>query len=469
MLPINVKALLDTREIESSRIEYKRKWNQAECIRTICAFANDIENQDGGYILIGVEEKNGRPVLPVSSIDPEEIDKIEKDLLNKCHFIEPFFLPRIEKYQIDDKYIVVLWVTAGQGRPNMASKDVFKNQSNKAYYIRHGSQTIQAEGFMLKELFEKSSYIPFDDRENPFSNIEDISLNLLKEHLYEVKSKLYDLCDTRSKTQIAQDMKLLYGPDENLRPRNIALLMFSDKINDFFPYARIEFVDIPEPTGRHMTEKTFTGPIQNQLRNALLYIENNVLEEKITKIDGEAITLRTNSYPIDAIKELLANAVYHRSYQMNEPITITNTPNYIEIRSFPGLDRSISEEMIESLDIRSSGEYRNRRIGNYLKELGLTEGRNTGIPKAIEALKENNNPLPLFITDPERRSLTVRIGINPEFIHSTNQNRHEDQDDMSLRERIIAFLATGSMSKRDLSEKLGYKGISPNISDNSPA
>ena len=27
MLPINVKALLDTREIESSRIEYKRKWN----------------------------------------------------------------------------------------------------------------------------------------------------------------------------------------------------------------------------------------------------------------------------------------------------------------------------------------------------------------------------------------------------------------------------------------------------------
>lgn len=73
-----------------------------------------------------------------------------------------------------------------------------------------------------------------------------------------MKSKLYDLCNTRRKTQIAQDMKLLYSPDENLRPRNIALLMFSDRINVFFPYARIEFVDIPEPTGRHMNEKTFT-------------------------------------------------------------------------------------------------------------------------------------------------------------------------------------------------------------------
>ena len=181
-----------------------------------------------------LKKKNGRPVLPVSGIDPEEIDKIEKDLFNKCHSIEPFYLPRIEKYQIDDKYIVVLWVTARQGQPYMASKDVYKNQSNKTYYIRHCSQTIQAEGFMLKELFEKSSYILFDDRENPFSNVEDISLNLLKEHLYELKSKLFDLCETRSKTQIAQDIKLLYGPNEDLRPRNIALLMFSDRINDFF-------------------------------------------------------------------------------------------------------------------------------------------------------------------------------------------------------------------------------------------
>ena len=76
-----------------AELNTKRKWNQAECIRTICAFANDIENQDGGYILIGVEEKNGKPVLPVSGIDPEEIDKIEKDLSNKYHFIEPFYLP----------------------------------------------------------------------------------------------------------------------------------------------------------------------------------------------------------------------------------------------------------------------------------------------------------------------------------------------------------------------------------------
>ena len=461
MLPIDINMLLEQREVESSRIEYKKDWNPAECIRTICAFANDIEDQDGGYILIGVEEENGRPILPVSGINPERIDTIEKDLLNKCHFIEPFYYPRIEKCQIDDKTILVLWVTAGPGRPYMASKDVFREQSIKQYYIRHGSKTIQADKFSLKELFEKSAHIPFDDRENPFASIEDISMNLIKEHLYEVKSRLYDVCDTRDKKDIAQDMKLLYGPDENLRPRNIALLMFSEKINDYFPYARIEFADIPDPTGRNMSERTFSGPLQNQLRSAIEYIKNSVIEEKIRKTDNEIITVRTLNYPIDAIKELLANAIYHRSYQVSEPITIINTPEYIEIRSFPGLDRSISAEMIEALNIRSTGEYMNRRIGNFLKELGLTEGRNTGIPRAIEALDDNENPNPLFITDPERRSLTVRILINPAFTSSTVSipSSIKNMERKDLKNNIIAFLTAGPMSRRDLALKLGYKGI----------
>ncbi len=32
-------------------------------------------------------------------------------------------------------------------------------------------------------------------------------------------------------------------------------------------------------------------------------------------------------------------------------------------------------------------KYRNRRIGEFLKELKLTEGRNTGVPKIKRALK----------------------------------------------------------------------------------
>lgn len=61
--------------------------------------------------------------------------------------------------------------------------------------------------------------------------------------------------------------------------------------------------------------------------------------------------------------------------------------------------------------------YRNRRIGGFLKELELTEGRGTGIPTIIRTLKDNGSPAPLFDTDePDRRYFVTEIKIHPDFI-----------------------------------------------------
>ena len=56
-LPINIKELLNGQVIEWERLEFKRDWNPVPVIRTLCAFANDINNWGGGYIIIGVEER----------------------------------------------------------------------------------------------------------------------------------------------------------------------------------------------------------------------------------------------------------------------------------------------------------------------------------------------------------------------------------------------------------------------------
>jgi len=52
-LPINLEDLLRQRTVEGERIEYKAGWNPAPIIRTLCAFANDVENLGGGYVVIG--------------------------------------------------------------------------------------------------------------------------------------------------------------------------------------------------------------------------------------------------------------------------------------------------------------------------------------------------------------------------------------------------------------------------------
>ena len=75
-LPINVEDLILERIVESTRIDYKKGFDPTAVIHSICAFANDIDNTGGGYIIIGIEEDNGRPKLPVCGVDNNEIDKI---------------------------------------------------------------------------------------------------------------------------------------------------------------------------------------------------------------------------------------------------------------------------------------------------------------------------------------------------------------------------------------------------------
>jgi ATP-dependent DNA helicase RecG len=460
-LPVGIEVLLRGRAVESSRIEYKGGWNPAECIRTICAFANDIDDQDGGYLIIGVDERDGRPQLPPRGVSPDSIDRIEKDLLNKCHFIEPFYHPRVEVCEYEGVLLLVLWVPAGGGRPYKASKDVFKNQGTKVFYIRRGSSTIEADGDSLRELFDRSSRIPFDDRENPFASVEDIDKDLVREHLRRVDSTLYDRSADEPLVDLARDMRLVTGPRENLLPRNVALLMFSRDPQRFFPAARIEVVDMPRPTGQGMTEKTFEGPLQSQLENALVYIRSYMLEETIDKGEDGLETARAWNYPPAAVKEALANAVYHRDYRISEPITVVKTLRHIEIKSFPGLDCD--------LQVRSAGEYRNRRVGNFLKELGLTEGRNTGVPTMVESLRLNGSPDPLFMMDEERRSLTVRIPVHPAFIGEADEaprrGRAPQRTRGELKASVLSLLSGKPLSARGLAAELGYGGVTAGLRD----
>jgi len=51
-LPINIDILIQGNTVEWERIEFKTGWNPEEIIHSICAFANDIHNWGGGYIIL---------------------------------------------------------------------------------------------------------------------------------------------------------------------------------------------------------------------------------------------------------------------------------------------------------------------------------------------------------------------------------------------------------------------------------
>lgn len=458
-IPVNIKDLVNANTVESSRIEYKAGFNPKAVIHTICAFANDIDNIGGGYIVLGIEEDHGLPILPPKGIPKEEIDDILKQLVGLCHRIEPLYNPVVEPVEFEGRHIVVIWVPGGHGRPYRACKDVFDGGSAKQYYIRKMSSTIVASPEEQKELYYVSSDIPFDDRPNLLASVDDLDTGLIRDHLRQIESSLYEQSVSLDTLELAQNLQLVSGPPEDLWPLNVGLLMFSEHPEKYFRYARIEVVIIPDPAGEGMREKVFTGPIQRQLRDTLEYLRNSIIEERVEKDASQAEAHRVLNYPFAAIEEILSNAVYHRSYQINEPIVVRIQPDSVEITSFPGFDRSISDAAIEEKRIRAR-VYRNRRIGDFLKELRLIEGRNTGFPTAFKALEDNGSPSLQFETDENRGYLSVTIPIHESFLSSDKKRDKEE----AYAARIKDALKEGPLSLSELARAMGYRGITKKLS-----
>lgn len=420
-IPTNIKTLLSGNVVEWARIEFKETWDPEASLKTVCAFANDLDNWGGGYIIIGVKEENGRPVYPLKGVNLDKIDAYQKNILEKSKLIRPAYSPIIEVVDHDSKKFIVLWCPGGDNRPYSSPKSMAKGNKERVYFIRKGSTTVIPTNDEEKDLFALANRVPFDDRINHQADISDLNITLVQNYLKEVNSSLYERSQNGDFVEICRDMNIISNLPEYTKPKNVGLMFFSMEPDRFFPYTQIDVVQFPDGLGGDsIIEKTFKGPIHQQLREALQYIRNTVIVEKVVKHPDRAEADRFFNYPFAAIEESLSNAVYHRAYDEREPIEVRIENDRIEIVSFPGPDRSITLEGLKNYRV-SNRRYRNRRIGDFLKELHLTEGRNTGFKKILDALIANGSPKPEFETDEDRSYFISRLFINESFLKDNSK------------------------------------------------
>ena len=296
-LPINIKQLISGKTVEWDRIEFKKGWNPEEIIHTVCAFANDINNWGGGYVIVGVGENDGIPALPPVGLQQNSLDTIQKELTNLCHQIEPY--PQIisDPVLFQDKYIFIIWVPGGNMRPYKAPTTLGK-KGQKRYYIRHGSTSKIANQVEEKQLISQSEKIPFDDQLNYRAELSDLSPLLIKSFLKDVNSDLEKEVDNIPFEDLCRQMQIADGTKELLRPKNVGLLFFSENPEKFFPYKRIEIVHFFDEIGDRFTEQIFSGSLQQQLKAALLYIKNQVIKEMVVKVPDQAEAIRFTITPM---------------------------------------------------------------------------------------------------------------------------------------------------------------------------
>lgn len=304
-------------------------------------------------------------------------------------------------------------------------ESVVARKSVPKFYVRSKSSTIEAKGEILDEVRELANRIPFDERGNDRICIDDISGVRVYEYLKSVGSKLVDEFGRKSLADILDEMDLLVGPAENRLLKNVAAMMFCDHPEKFFPVTQVDIVHFPEGSIENpdimIEAPKLTGPVPKIINDTLSYLRTNVIKQRITKLTDTEKSVRVFNYPYQALEEAVVNALYHRDYLEREPVEITIEPTHIDILSYAGPDRSISTEAIKEAKKLKARRYRNRRLGDFLKELGLTEGRATGIPTIQKYLKLNGNNPAAIETDDNRTYFLITIPCREDMIESSER------------------------------------------------
>ena len=484
-LPININELLHGRVVEWERIEFKEGWNPEDVLHTMCAFANDFHNLGGGYLIIGVATVDGRPVLPPTGIGINTLDKMQQEILYLGHKMRPDYQPFVELCIVEEKHVLLLRCPGGHNRPYKAPDSLAKTEKAQFYYIRHGSSTVRATQNDEHELISLTAQVPFDDRLNHNASLNDLKPALIQNFLRDVNSNLRDEIDKTDFETLRRKMEIAGGPTEMPLPKNVGLMFFNEEPSKFFRRTQIDVVQFPNGIDRNpIIENTFKGPLAQMLRDALLFLNNSILSEYVIKSNSRAEALRFYNYPYAALEELLVNAVYHRSYEIREPIEVRVLPDRITINSFPGPDASITMASLAK-GTAVARRYRNSRIGDFFKDLRLTEGRGTGIPTAIRAMKENGSPAPTFDTNEDRSYFTATLPIHlgavlqntpqvkpntPQVTPQVKPNTPQvgDADDtqpslfeeyagLKMRERIMLAFCESPRDRASIQARLGLK------------
>ncbi len=98
-------------------------------------------------------------------------------------------------------------------------------------------------------------------------------------------------------------------------------------------------------------------------------------------------------YPLEAVRELIVNAICHKDYSYHEPVTISVYPNKLEIYCMGGLPTGWT---VETLKSKHQSIRRNEILAEVFHEAGFVENWAQGIDKVLRECKSNGNPEPEF-------------------------------------------------------------------------
>jgi len=381
------------KDIESDRVERTVSLSDKEKIcQAICAFANDLPNhQKPGYFFIGVSDDGTPSNLMVTDKVLREI----ADIRSSGNILPPPVM-NVQKHTFEGKDVVIVEVFPSESPPV---------RYRGCVWIRVGSRRAIATLEEERRLSEKqiSGSLPFDTRPVSGATIDDISIELFKnEYLpYAIAPEVIE-DNQRSVFEQMASLRFLAKPDGP--PTVVGILVVGKDPQYWFPGAYVQFLRIEgkELIDPIKDQKKITGVLSQQLRDLNELIRLNI--STALEIPDASPDIKIPDYPVNAIVQIICNAVMHRTYEgTNAPVRFHWFSDRVEIQSPGGLYGRATPETIRSIT-----DYRNPRIAEAMRILGFVQQFGIGIQIADRELARNGNPPLEFQFEPTYLHVTIR-------------------------------------------------------------
>ena len=368
-------------DLESDRIERTSSFREDKLGPAVCALSNDFPNhRQSGYILLGVDD-NGR--VKGIKITDDDLQKIGNVKSNGNVLPQPSLVVS-PVYSIDGGDVVVIEV-----RPSLYPPVRYYGRC----WIRVGPRKAMASPEEERILTERRiSYAKTYDLVPAWgAALEDISVDIFKINYLPSAIDRETLLENGRRTEEQLASLRFYDIKEKC-PTHAGILMFGLNPEFYLPGAYIQYIKFlgEEMTTEVAFEKKFSGALITEIRQLDDFIKGNIIKEKPIKKDSfQEQNIR--NYPYWALRELIMNAIIHRSYESNAPTYIYEFSNRIEIINSGGLFGEATAQ-----NFPDASDYRNVVLAEAMKVLGYVNRFNYGIKRAIHELEENGNGAPNF-------------------------------------------------------------------------
>lgn len=435
--------LIQKMKCETSTLEIKSA--EQGCPQRLYDTLSSFSNQeDGGIIIFGVDEKHGYKEVGV--YDPQDI---QKKINEQCLQMEPVVRPLLTVLEKNNKF----FVSAEIPSVDITDRPVFYQGKGRM----KGSYTRVGDSDEPMTEYEVYSYEAYRKKyQDDIRAIDRVSFASLDHKLLEQYIELLKKGKPRLVAIPDEEIYELMSIKRDDRITLSAVMNFCPYPQAYFPQLCIIATVVPgtevgtigDQGERFTDNQRIEGNISDMLDGAMQFVNRNM---RIKTIINPHTGKREDrpDYPITAVREALLNALVHRDYSIHTegmPIQLIMFEDRMEIRNPGGIYGRIKIDQLGKVQ----PDTRNPVIASELEVLKVTENRYSGIPTIRRMMQEYDLQQPEFLD--ERGSFIVKL------YKSVIEQKADEMEEVDNRELI--FFCKTPRTRKEICDYLGLNSVS---------